>query len=669
MASRRVEWLNELALLTTAAAAAALYLAAHTAHPARPRSLQQLGWFTWFDQERYYKAALAWAHGNFDAAQHWYLPGYSFMAAPFAWPMPLQPFLIVNLVCLLLSLWLCSQLAAQLAPELPFARFMGAAVFLGCSALTPTMLEVWVVPNSTSGSTPIIYACLLAAVRFVQKPWRARYAFVAALAGCSVAAFRPTDALPLLTAAATGMGSALLLARTSWQAASRTVLAAVAGATLSLGLLLAAYLAIYGFKESGYVWISKALGFEWRLLPLRWVMLFLDPRPLLPDGEGMFHRFFWIAPGLAGCAAILASSATRSRRLADGIVVAAIVLHIAIYCVYRDLHPPNLFRFTNYHYFKWIVPILGLYAVRFAWALLAGPHRLRSASVGAMTLMVLMPWRGELRALPRDKVSTAVGDTITFNADLSDVRNTLLVAGVNVLEDTHRNVLAMGGVKWGFFDLRLYAQPGGFMVALLRPVGTGDGTFTVKPPVMLRPGTDSLVARQTIVFGLPCLFSPERPACWPMELIRPADFPLNRVLTFDGADIPYLVTGWSLTQSGGRWTEGGMVSLRLRLQGPAPNTPLRLELETIPFVPAGSAPLAVRLQVNGQQLAAWRFPKGDQATLGASISPELIGPDKDINIVLRIDNPRSSSETSPDSTDTRKLGLFVRTLRLRADVK
>ena len=58
-------------------------LRAYKRHPSHPHIGGDPGWWTWFDQERYFAAATAWSQGNLDPAQHWYLPGYALLGAPF----------------------------------------------------------------------------------------------------------------------------------------------------------------------------------------------------------------------------------------------------------------------------------------------------------------------------------------------------------------------------------------------------------------------------------------------------------------------------------------------------------------------------------------------------------------------------------------------------------
>jgi hypothetical protein len=505
----------------------------------------------------------------------------------------------------------------------------------------------------------------------VGAPRRARYAFLTSLAVFSLPAFRTADMLPLIVAMVPAMGIALLRARPGWPAAGRALLAASAGAAIPLSLLLAVHLSIYGFTLGSYLSVASALGFEWRLIPLRWVIIVLDPRPLLADGQGLIQAFPWLMPGLAGAAALVAQPGPRSRPLVDALLVSAVVLHILLYCAFRDLHPFNLFRFSNYHYFKWVFPVLGLYSLRLAWALLAGPRRSAHAAIAAATVLALVPWRVELRA-SSDQGKAAVADTETtlrFTADLSDVRNSWLVpssdpSGGNVWKDK----LSIGGTEWGRPDFRFYPQPGGLMIAPLRPLGAGAAVLTVTPPVLLRPGVPAVPARQQIVFGLPCWFKPARPACQAAELIPPVDFPLGHPLAFDGTDAPYLAAGWSFVQAGARWTDGKLSGIRMRLDGPLRDQPLVLTLKASAlYFPSGAGPLQVGVQVNGRQVAEWSYRDSSEVAFTALIPRDLLGGSNQLAIGLRIDHPRIPRHFQPDSKDSRQLGLYVRSLQIGYD--
>ncbi len=142
------------------------------------------------------------------------------------------------------------------------------------------------------------------------------------------------------------------------------MLAAVAGAAVPLLGFGAAYLAVDGLRADGYLLSSAGYGFEWRLLPLRWVILMIDPKPLFIDGQGLAQVFPWIVPGLVGMVALLLARRVSVPRFVHWAVVAAVMADVVQFLCYRDLHPDYLWQNGVYHYFKWTLPFFGLYAWR-----------------------------------------------------------------------------------------------------------------------------------------------------------------------------------------------------------------------------------------------------------------------------------------------------------------
>lgn len=163
--------LDGAGLLLGLALAAAMYARLYAAHPWHPAAARlDQGWWTWWDQGRYLDAALAWAAGDLDPARHFYLPGYPLLAAPFIRLTPAQPFWWPDLLCLLAAMALFAALAARLAGGIPFPRTLAGLLFLGTALLTPEGPDAWVIPWTTTPTAPLMLGCLLAALRFADRP-------------------------------------------------------------------------------------------------------------------------------------------------------------------------------------------------------------------------------------------------------------------------------------------------------------------------------------------------------------------------------------------------------------------------------------------------------------------------------------------------------------------
>lgn len=465
-------------------------------------------WWSWWDQGKYLDSARAWAAGNLDTSQHWYLPGYPLLGAPFTRLTPTQPFLVPDLICLLAALWLFAELAARLTPAIRWARSLGAVVFLITSIFWSRPLEAWVIPWSTTPTTPLTFACLIAALRFADEP-RSSSAFFAALAATSIGLFRPSDIGIVLLTVVPFMIWILLRDPSGTRHKSVIVAAAVAGGLPPLLILVSAHYAIFGWQLGPYLTESFRMGFEWRLLPLRWVTIFVSPRPLFPEGYGIARVFPWIAPGIAGMAALLISGSWADRRR-HVLIVAAALLHCAFYITYRDLHPQGLWRFYNFHYFKWVLPVFGLYAALLAVGLATSAQRLRMIAAGGLAGFALFFWRvewsdpavwhvpgdAEIRG-PHELVLhhgfSSLDEGVFFRADAT-WNDTFL--GHHELRIGDRTFLV-------YSSFRVFPVDGGLMLVPLRVLPDGEALVSLDK-VTIDPTFAPVFGRQRIVFGLPC---------------------------------------------------------------------------------------------------------------------------------------------------------------------
>jgi hypothetical protein len=484
------------------------YMVRHQMHWNHPRSLGMTGWWLWDDQGYYIRAARAWAAGNLDPAQHWYLPGYPLLGAAFAWLTPVQPFYLPDLLCLIAFGWLFTWLAERLAPDLRWTRITGALVFFVTVALSPLAMKSFVEPWTTTPTAPLTLASLLLAMRFWDRP-SARSAALLGFATASVLLFRPTDAGILIGVVAGFAGAALMFQRLGWAATAKIMAAGIAGAAAPALLVAGLQVAIFGWTTAGYIEQSSRTGFEWRLLPLNWVTLFVSPMPLLPEGAGMAQIFPWIVPGVAGMAACLVAARGRAW-VRHALVITAVVAHCAVYLAYRDLHPPGLLRFSNYHYFKWVVPVFGLYAV-YLVALVLGTARARWAwAAGLAAVVALFGWRAEwVTPAPGYRTDEAVVEaprTLILKQGLHSVLDGVRVGASGDFAPIFLAPYAMqaGGVTYvANADLKSYPIPGGLMFTTLRPLAHGPAAVTFNPGVTLNPAAAAQIGRQTLVFGWP----------------------------------------------------------------------------------------------------------------------------------------------------------------------
>lgn len=681
---RRKLSIDSFGLLLLCLATTIFYLGAYMHHPALPRtSPPSEGWWGWFDQSNYLKAAKAWATGNLDPDHHWYLPGYALMAAPFVRLMPNHPFCVPDLLCLLASLLLFAKLAERLGPQLPHGQLIGAAVFVATSAVSVNNLQVWVIPWTTTGSVPLIFWCLLSALRFVERPDHAkREAFLSGLAGGSLAAFRPLDAAIILIASAGGISfSALRIHSRKWRALFWPVILYGGGVAVPLLILLAVHVSIYGIRPSAYMTGSGSIGFDWHLLPIRWVTLMLDPRPLFMEGRGAIEVYPWIVPGLAGMLVYLITPDRRSSRLSHAIVIGAAAIYLATYLCYRDLDAYDIWRYLLYHYFKWLFPVFGFYAVLLVHDVVArSAQRWLVLAISIGGLLILLPWRAELilathstTGAEPEHISITTADTIDRDqilflpGGMPNLHDAILVAadGSSTDINTGHHELTIGNAHFSrASDFRLFPIGNGFMLVPLRSLPIGDAVLSVACGVKLDRSVPPIPARQRVVFGMPCWLLPA--ACRAQDPIPPPLLPIGREIPFTGAENRYLAGGWSGSEPTGRWTDGSQAKLRFRVsKGDIASTQaLTLLIDGVAFVPSSTRPLDVVVKANGIVVGSWHADKSSTQDFSAVIPTKGIELDQIVDLTLDISDPRRPCEVSPGSHDSRELGIFAHGFRL-----
>ena len=482
--------------------AAVLFWHAHAQYGVLPVSgALDSGWWNWADQRRYLVAAQALSRLDFSPGEQWYEPGYALLAAPFVWITPADPFLVPNLAACLTSCWLFGRLGHRLSGGVRAAGPIGSAIFVAAALGSPLSSSIWIVPWSTTPVAPLALGGLLGALSFAERP-RPAACLTAALCACGVGAFRPAE-----IGVIAGPASLLIVWTLARSGLARSRIVAIVGAGLA-GFILPAltalglHLAFWGWHLSAYLEQSRATGFEWSLIPLRFVSIFDGPQPLLAEGAGLARAFPWIMPGVAGMAACVSAPG----RAAHLLIVGAAFAECALLLAYRDLHPTGLWRYSNYHYFKWLIPLFALYAGLLVQALVTRPGRARVLIAGAAS-MLLFCWRPGLDATGRTVRAEVNGrHELTLLSATTGVSDALLVAASgerDAIEQSDYYGVAADRQYASFQDFKAYARPGGFLLVPLRMLPAGL-SITFPAGVELDPETPPLGVTQRAVFGVPC---------------------------------------------------------------------------------------------------------------------------------------------------------------------
>ena len=136
-------------------------------------------------------------------------------------------------------------------------------------------------------------------------------------------------------------------------------------------------------------------------------------------------------------------------------------------------------------------------------------------------------------------------------------------------------------------------------------------------------------------------------------------------MSFAGQEDPFLGTGWSVQEPQGRWTDGHLAEIDLRIDHPAPEYTLAIAASA--YVPDGGTPVSVHVVAGGHDLLTTLLSTGELIALDASVSAADLGltePSHSAHIGIRIDNPRAPGDYVSGSYDARQLGVFVRRLTL-----
>ncbi len=683
-ADRLAPWLGLLLL-------GRLYFRANGRLPTRPRSLTEGdGWWGWYDQQKTLQAVLGFHRHHADVANQWYQPLYPFLGALAMHLTPRQPFLWPDLLGLAASFLLFVPLARAMGTS----RLLAVLVFLLVNLGEWAVLDNWVIPWNTTPTTPLILLGLLAAARMVRGaagPDRARltWPFWFGTAVGLVPAFRPTDLLTLLPAGLVVLASLALPPRRRPMELVRMGAVAVAGFAVGFGLFLAVYLPIFGPHPSPYMEMSRQIGFEWRLLPLHWVTLVVGPRPLFPGQAGLIEGFPWLAPCFAGVIALAAAAVLRvplpeGRRI-HVIVLGAMVPYWALYLSYRDLHPPGLWHYNNFHYFAWTFPLLGIYGVRLlrfaglalrvGWrsGMRTGTRMAVPTLAGLAVVAFGLCWRVQLDPRPGTTPAPRLDlprRAVLIPGGLPSLRDVLVLSVHDPAArvDFGEHTLEQGGRTFATFQaFRMFSLPGGAMVLPLRPMPHADGVLRLDG-VALDPTVEPRLLRQDVVFGLPC---------WAPRIVRPAAcsvlsplpgplFPVGHQIDFDSRmEGPFLIPGGWSDHSDGRWTVGYTSSLQFRVPNrSAIGGGVVLEVEGMGFVPRGSDFLAMDVSANGRRLTRWLVSTTREVALRASVPASIIPPDGEVLLTLSALNARRPADALPHSSDRRLLGFKVRAIRM-----
>lgn len=320
-------------------------------------------WQDWSDQEKYVSSARAFAAFVLDPRQHWYPLLYPMAIATFLWLPLFYAALIVNGLCYTLAYIGFREVAARF--DLPPTRAL--LLFVATTLLGPTLSRAWIEPWTTTLSSALIWLVLGRLCRDACKdqappPPRASQAALSGVLLGLIPLCRPADLIVSVF-----VGGCFLIRSLRSPGGLRSALALVGGGLVVAAPYLVVYLAIYGPHPTDYMRQSAAFGFDFATLGWKAQILLIEPRPFYPYGVGLLERFPWAALGLAG---LLAALIRPERRRIALLIGAPAIAYAIVIIAYVDLLPSGLWAFRNFHYFKWLMPLIGLFGYDFVHSFL-----------------------------------------------------------------------------------------------------------------------------------------------------------------------------------------------------------------------------------------------------------------------------------------------------------
>jgi hypothetical protein len=465
------------------------------------------GWWGWFDQGEYIKAAAAIGAGDFSSTKHTYPPLYPAIGSVFMPVLPVHPFFFFNLVGLLAFAYVFVAFATRYMSQLEAFALLAVSLYFN-----EVIILNFAIPWTTTG-TALIYAITI--YQLLQRSKQEKP--IGSMAMESAKAFlfsgvfsllvilRPVDAgaaavfypaylyfsFKRLNGTAAPRRNALLLTQT---------IALGAGLLIGLGLFLFFNLKVHGHVLGGYFKsTATSSGYFPLELARKFFSLVVDSNTVFlePNGSLITH-FPWLIFSLIGMIAALVRGPAMLR-----VMAAAICLQFCLYAPYGDLLPNGVYRYYNIHYFKWMFPYLAFFGWLVVRWVFESPAIPRTKSIAVRTLMVLIAIAALLA--PQYKVKPAspvvLGQTgpdnrIAFSAngngiDFIDFDG--LNGGFNEIYFGNHHLLADGKPLNRIKEFRLLPAPWGVRVFFNRRVRAKEFLLTPDKGLSLLP--DALKAK------------------------------------------------------------------------------------------------------------------------------------------------------------------------------
>lgn len=458
-----------------------------------------LYWHDWQDQSLYVRSATALAAGDLTPTLHYYPLLYPLLGLPFLRLWSSQPFFVADLACYLLAFqgfrWLASA-------AFGFRTWPALIVFAATTLAQFAIAKHWIEPWTSTPAAALLLLALGATARlWTAARSRRPYGIVLGVTLGLMPFARPGD---VVVGAIIAASAALAMLHTrDRRTAAETGLAFC----IALALPGALYVAIYGVGPSPYMLYSAQYGFNFAWLGWKAYVVLVDPSRWFGPAPALLAVFPWLLIGACGILATLLRASPRTHPARWTAAIVAVTYSVLI-LAYVDLLPSGLWRFNNLHYFKWVFPVFGLFALAFVRDALRRPTtliialpvllavciKLDPVAVGitAPARMVVFPTPQDAEWIPTYFATAWLSDARGEQRNSFDYHQILLPDGVHVV--ALRRPFA-GDERW-IGDDHVRAQLEG------RPTGG------FAPLYMTGPWPKQAVARygMRVSFGPPCWF-------------------------------------------------------------------------------------------------------------------------------------------------------------------
>lgn len=449
-----------------------------------------LGWWGWFDQGNYLRAAKAFLELNFAPSEHYYPPLYPLVGAAFVGLSPAHPFYFVDLV---------ATIGFFLLFVFTTRRYIGfwPALIVGATFMVAFhMVRLqWVIPWTSTLSALLVAGALYLFDRFDRARRDGRWGVGASAANAFVFGLlcglqlplRPGDIL-LMAPIALGYGVLVVIDMVKgpapvrrgaiWSAAAGIV-GLIPGAVLMFGFNLI----VFGDVLGGYFEGHVDKGFYFADLPEKVFSLVVASHPIyLERGADWLTEL----PINALCIGFVPAAALFARPLVFRIAAVAALLQMALYFSFSDALPTGTFRYWNIHYFKWMLPWMVAFAVYFAYRAFAGEQKERGlARTGLATglVLTLLLFSVNADAVPRPTVTVeqgGPGDIVLRNPDGASIEY-VDIDGTpgewnQVYFDNHATIRLDGGAPLkNYGEYRMLPRGGdGIRLVFIRPTSAHE---------------------------------------------------------------------------------------------------------------------------------------------------------------------------------------------------